>query len=162
SARAACCFSAERNLGSAGRQPKKNQGKRCTRIAAAPFFAAADVHRAAMNLEPKPYYTSAAVCPQVVVEFPGHAQPRDKGQTMPEQQFASYEDFFTFYLHEHSDARNRAMHAAGTLLGLVTLVVAFAVRHPWYALLWPVVSYAFAWTGHFLLEGNKPATFGHP
>ena len=34
---------------------------------------------------------------------------------MPPQEFASYEDFFTFYLHEHSDARNRAMHAVGTL-----------------------------------------------
>src|SRR6476646_2940889 len=66
---------------------------------------------------------------------------------MPPQEFASYEDFFTFYLHEHSDARNRAMLAVG---------------HPWYALLWPVVSYAFAWIGHFVIEGNKPATFGHP
>lgn len=81
---------------------------------------------------------------------------------MPPQDFATYEDFFTFYLHEHSDARNRAMHAVGTLLGLATLIVAFAVGHPWYALLWPVVSYAFAWIGHFLIEGNKPATFGHP
>jgi len=81
---------------------------------------------------------------------------------MPPQEFASYEDFFTFYLHEHSDAGNRAMHAVGTLLGLATLIVAFAVGHPWYALLWPVVSYAFAWIGHFVIEGNKPATFGHP
>jgi len=24
---------------------------------------------------------------------------------MPPQEFGSYEDFFTFYLHEHSDAR---------------------------------------------------------
>jgi hypothetical protein len=78
------------------------------------------------------------------------------------QQFSSYEDFFTFYLHEHSDARNRAMHAAGTLLGLCTLIVPFAIGHPWYALLWPLVAYGFAWTGHFLMEGNKPATFGHP
>jgi hypothetical protein len=81
---------------------------------------------------------------------------------MPPQEFTNYEDFFTFYLHEHSDSRNRAMHAVGTLLGLATLIVAFAVGHPWYALLWPVVSYAFAWIGHFLIEGNKPATFGHP
>jgi hypothetical protein len=81
---------------------------------------------------------------------------------MPEPDFASYDDFFTFYLHEHSDARNRAMHAAGTLLGLGTAIAAFVLGHPWYALLWPVVSYGFAWTGHFLIEGNKPATFGHP
>jgi hypothetical protein len=76
--------------------------------------------------------------------------------------FAGYEEFFSFYLGEHSDPRNRAMHAAGTVLGLCTLVVPFILGHPWYALLWPVVAYGFAWTGHFLIEGNKPATFGHP
>lgn len=54
------------------------------------------------------------------------------------------------------------MHVIGTSLGLGTVVVAIVIRHPWYALLWPVVAYGFAWTGHFLLEGNKPATFGHP
>jgi hypothetical protein len=80
---------------------------------------------------------------------------------MPEQEFASYEDFFTFICMSRA-TRATAPHAAGTLLGLVTLIVAFAVRHPWYALLWPVVSYAFAWIGHFVIEGNKPATFGHP
>jgi len=76
--------------------------------------------------------------------------------------FTGYEEFFTFYLHEHSDPRNRAMHAAGTVLGLCTLIVPFVIGHRWYALLWPVVAYSFAWTGHFLIEGNKPATFGHP
>lgn len=78
------------------------------------------------------------------------------------QRFASYEEFFNFYLGEHSDPRNRAMHAAGTLLGLATLIVPFAIGRPWYALLWPVVAYGFAWTGHFVIEGNRPATFGHP
>jgi len=81
---------------------------------------------------------------------------------VPEPTFATYKEFFSFYLREHSDPRNRMMHAAGTLLAVATVVVAIAVRHPWYALLWPVVAYGFAWTGHFLLEGNKPATFGHP
>jgi hypothetical protein len=81
---------------------------------------------------------------------------------MPEPRFTSYDDFFTFYLHEHANPRNRLMHAAGTVLGICTLIVPFVIRHPWYALLWPVVAYGFAWTGHFLIEGNKPATFGHP
>jgi hypothetical protein len=79
-----------------------------------------------------------------------------------ESRFASYEEFFTFYLHEHSHPRNRLMHAAGTVLAAGVVVVAFVLGHPWYALLWPVVAYSFAWTGHFLVEGNKPATFGHP
>ena len=89
---------------------------------------------------------------------------KNNTETAPSQQpsFDGYEEFFTFYLHEHSDPRNRAMHAAGTVLGLCTLIIPFVVGHPWYALLWPVVAYSFAWTGHFLIEGNKPATFGHP
>lgn len=48
------------------------------------------------------------------------------------------------------------MHAAGTMLGLVTIIVPIAMGHPWYVLLWPVVAYGFAWSGHFLIEGNKP------
>jgi hypothetical protein len=81
---------------------------------------------------------------------------------MPDQQFSNYEQFFAFYLREHSDPRNRWMHAAGTVLGMGIAAAAIAMGHSWYALLWPVVGYSFAWTGHFLLEGNKPATFGHP
>jgi hypothetical protein len=26
----------------------------------------------------------------------------------------------------------------------------------------PVVAYGMAWFSHFVIEGNKPATFGHP
>jgi hypothetical protein len=81
---------------------------------------------------------------------------------MPEPRFTNYEEFFTFYLHEHSDPRNRWMHAVGTLLAIAVVVIAVAAGHPWFALLWPLVAYSFAWTGHFLMEGNKPATFGHP
>jgi hypothetical protein len=80
----------------------------------------------------------------------------------PEPRFSSYGEFFSFYLREHADPRNRWMHAAGTVLGVCTVIVPFVVGHPWYALLWPVVAYGFAWTGHFVIEGNKPATFGHP
>ena len=82
---------------------------------------------------------------------------------MPEQKkFATYDDFFAYYLQEHSNRRNRILHAVGTLLGLAIVVAAFAFRHPIYALAWPVAGYGFAWIGHFLIEGNKPATLQHP
>jgi hypothetical protein len=76
--------------------------------------------------------------------------------------FHSYEEFFSFYLEQHSAPGNRWMHAIGTTLGLIVAIVAFATHHPWYALLWIPLGYGFAWTGHFLLEKNTPATFGHP
>jgi hypothetical protein len=77
-------------------------------------------------------------------------------------QFADYNEFFAFYVKQHSDPRNRLMHACGTALGLTIVIVALATGHPWFALLWIPIAYGFAWTGHFLIEKNKPATFGHP
>ena len=76
--------------------------------------------------------------------------------------YGSFDEFFAYYLREHSDPRNRRLHAVGTLLGLVIVIAAFVARHPWFALLWIPVSYSCAWLGHFLLEHNRPATFRHP
>ena len=78
------------------------------------------------------------------------------------RRFSSYDEFFAFYLKEHSNPANRLLHACGTLLGLAVLVGAIVTRHYIWALLWIPIGYGFAWTGHFLIEGNKPATFGHP
>ncbi len=78
------------------------------------------------------------------------------------KKFASYDEFFEFYLQQHSDPRNRILHAVGTTLGVVVVAGALYLGHPWYALLFFPIGYGFAWTGHFLLEKNKPATFGHP
>ena len=74
----------------------------------------------------------------------------------------SYEQFFDFYLQQHSDPRNRLLHAIGTTLGVAIVVWAFVSGHLWWALLFFPVGYGFAWTGHFVLEKNKPATFGYP
>jgi len=76
--------------------------------------------------------------------------------------FRSYEEFFDFYLHQHSDAGNRWMHATGMLIGMVVAIVAFVTHHPWYSLLWIPLGYGFSFAGHFLIEKNTPATFGRP
>ena len=78
------------------------------------------------------------------------------------QKFQTYNEFFHFYLQQHSDWRNRMLHAVGTTLGVVVVLGALILEHPWYALLFFPIGYGCAWTGHFVMEKNKPATFGHP
>ena len=81
---------------------------------------------------------------------------------MPAPHFADYNEFFVYYVQQHSKRMNRILHACGTMLGMLILVVMLAIGRPWLALLWLPVSYGIAWAGHFLIEGNRPATFSHP
>src|SRR3954466_7156999 len=73
----------------------------------------------------------------------------------------SFDDFWPYYVRAHSRGRTRVLHAIGSVLAVVTLGVALAVNL-WLLIAVPVVGYAFAWYAHFFVEGNKPATFGHP
>jgi hypothetical protein len=78
------------------------------------------------------------------------------------QTFQTYDEFFHFYLTQHSDPRNLILHAIGTTLGVLVVLGALLPGHPWYSLLFFPIGYGFASTGHFVLEKNRPATFGHP
>lgn len=76
--------------------------------------------------------------------------------------FASFKEFYPFYLKEHSNGTCRTLHFIGSWL--VLGVIALAVYLANWSLLWliPLVGYGFAWVGHFFFEKNKPATFKHP
>jgi hypothetical protein len=76
--------------------------------------------------------------------------------------FASFRDFYPFYLGEHTHPTSRRLHVCGTLLALTVLVVALASGRWALLLAVPVIGYAFAWTGHYFFEKNRPATFTHP
>lgn len=74
----------------------------------------------------------------------------------------SYSQFWDFYVQEHSKPLTRALHFAGTTLG-VMLLVWFVATGRWYFFpLFLVVGYAFAWFAHFVVEKNRPATFKYP
>jgi hypothetical protein len=79
------------------------------------------------------------------------------------QAFASFRDFYPFYLGEHSNRTCRRLHFAGStgVLAIVALVIAQIVPPIW-LLAVPLCGYGFAWVGHFFFERNKPATFTHP
>jgi len=76
--------------------------------------------------------------------------------------FASYAEFWPFYLRQHADARTRRLHAIGTLAGVILLAAAIVTLTWWLLPLALVVGYGFAWASHLFVEHNKPATFGHP
>jgi hypothetical protein len=79
-----------------------------------------------------------------------------------DREFRNFEDFWPFYLGEHSNATNRWLHFAGTTTVLLTAFTALATLRPMLLLALPVVGYGPAWVGHFIIEKNRPATFKHP
>lgn len=74
----------------------------------------------------------------------------------------SFDEFWPYYLQEHSSRSNRMVHVAGTSAALLIAGAAIAKRKPKLLALAPVVGYGMAWIGHFVIEKNRPATFQHP
>jgi hypothetical protein len=78
-----------------------------------------------------------------------------------EEQLSSFEEFWPYYVAQHLDPANQALHVLGTSLALAALAAA-ATLSPWWGLAAPLAGYGPAWIGHYAFEKNKPATFRHP
>ncbi len=77
-------------------------------------------------------------------------------------EFKSFSEFWPHYVAEHSKPATRALHFAGTAVGLAIAATLIA-RGKWRWLpLALVPGYGAAWVGHFFVEKNRPATFDHP
>jgi|SRR5450830_1171652 len=76
--------------------------------------------------------------------------------------YHDFREFYPFYLSEHSNRTSRRLHFMGSTIAVLLSVVAVATEHWWLLVLALVQAYAFAWTGHFFYERNRPATFKHP
>lgn len=75
---------------------------------------------------------------------------------------SGFAHFWPYYLRAHMDPRTRAFHYVGTIGG-VALFLAGAVLGPWWLMpIGVVVGYGIAVPGHFLFEGNRPATLVNP
>jgi hypothetical protein len=77
------------------------------------------------------------------------------------QRIQTFDEFWLYYLREHSRPACRAMHYLGTTCAMAAVVAGVFVS-PWWLLAVLVVGYGPAWIGHFVIEKNKPATFGYP
>jgi len=81
---------------------------------------------------------------------------------MSEKRFTSFEEFWPYYVAEHSQPATRALHAAGTAAS-IACAIALISEGKWKLLpLALAPGYGAAWLAHFLIERNKPATFDYP
>jgi hypothetical protein len=76
--------------------------------------------------------------------------------------FASFREFYPFYLGEHRDRICRRLHFVGSTLALMCLAMLLSTGRPWWLLAGLACRYGFAWVGHFFFEKNRPATFACP
>ena len=78
------------------------------------------------------------------------------------RRFASFDEFYPFYLQEHRNVVSRRLHFIGSWGVLALLGLALFTGNAWWLLAALLSGYAFAWVGHFFFEKNRPATFKHP
>ena len=78
------------------------------------------------------------------------------------RRFASFREFYPFYLAEHANRTSRRLHFVGSCGALALAVTAAGQRDARWLLAALVCGYGFAWVGHFFFEKNRPATFRHP
>lgn len=76
--------------------------------------------------------------------------------------FDNFDQFYPFYLSEHSNRTCRRLHFIGSTLVLATLLWIVLTANWLMVWLLPVTGYGFAWIGHFFFEKNRPATFTYP
>ncbi|MCO5610287.1 hypothetical protein L7F22_064523 [Adiantum nelumboides] len=70
--------------------------------------------------------------------------------------------FWEFYVTQHSKPLTRWWHFAGTASALLLILAASVSATWWLALIGIALGYSLAWYSHFFIEGNTPASFGHP
>ncbi|MGE3611136.1 MAG: Mpo1-like protein [Bacteriovoracaceae bacterium] len=76
--------------------------------------------------------------------------------------FKTFNDFYPFYLKEHSNLACRRLHFVGTA-GVISLLLLFFFTGNFVLLaIVPVFGYGFAWLGHMLFEKNSPLTLKYP
>ncbi|TPX31199.1 hypothetical protein SmJEL517_g05424 [Synchytrium microbalum] len=81
---------------------------------------------------------------------------------MPADGFKTFDDFYPFYLGEHSLAVTRRFHVIGTTTMMGIIAYAVTSQKPRLLPLAILQAYTWSWFSHFVFEGNKPATWTYP
>lgn len=78
------------------------------------------------------------------------------------KQYKNFQEFWPFYVLEHSKRGTRLLHFIGTTSLFAFLAYGLATGTTFSLIAGVVSAYGCAWSGHFLVEKNRPATFRYP
>lgn len=81
---------------------------------------------------------------------------------MTPPRISSYKEFRPYYLWERAKPGTRAIRLFGKVLAALSLVAGLTTSHPSLIILSLFAGYGPAWSGHFFIEKNRPATFTYP
>jgi hypothetical protein len=81
---------------------------------------------------------------------------------MKKREITTFQEFWPFYLKQHSKKATRTLHTLGLILALAQLGLSFYSRDWRNLITVPVLGYVFAWASHFGIEKNRPATWKYP
>ena len=102
----------------------------------------------------------------VSTHYPAASKLMPNCKTAKPSGFSSFEEFYPFYLCEHSLPVTKLFHFIVTfnvLVFLLNLLNAKATSTKLRIFVFALVqAYSLAWISHFFLEQNKPATFKYP
>ncbi|KAG6596363.1 hypothetical protein SDJN03_09543, partial [Cucurbita argyrosperma subsp. sororia] len=73
--------------------------------------------------------------------------------------FRSLDEFWVFYMNQHSKPSTRRWHFIGTLSSIFFFLCSLLFSW-WFLFFVPLTGYGFAWYSHFFVEENVPASFG--
>ena len=76
--------------------------------------------------------------------------------------YSTFDEFWPYYVREHSKPITRWFHFAGTSAAIVCAAAAIRFRRPTLLAAALVAGYGPAWVSHFFIENNRPATFTYP
>jgi hypothetical protein len=74
----------------------------------------------------------------------------------------TFAEFWQRYLRDHAQPGTRTLHFVGNGVAVAALILAVVMLDPMIAIIGALLGYVFAWSGHFLIEGNRPSMFDHP
>ncbi len=76
--------------------------------------------------------------------------------------FKSFEEFWPYYVKEHSKKSTRVLHFIGTTAAMACVAGGLLTKRRWLLAVAPFAGYGPAWVSHFFIEKNRPATFTYP